>query len=65
MNTTLSDIGLCHDCLYHSVVRNNRNIYFHLCKKSKSDPSFPKYPRLPVRECIGFLSTESAKKSEK
>jgi hypothetical protein len=25
-----------------------------MCELSKSDPGFPKYPRLPVLECRGY-----------
>jgi hypothetical protein len=27
---------------------------FYLCQLSKVDPSFPKYPRLPVLKCSGY-----------
>jgi hypothetical protein len=35
-------------------VRTGRGSEFSLCERSKSDPSFPKYPRVPVLECRGF-----------
>jgi hypothetical protein len=25
-----------------------------MCERSKTDPAYPKYPRLPVLECAGF-----------
>ena len=25
-----------------------------MCERSKTDPSFPKYPRVPVLECRGY-----------
>jgi hypothetical protein len=25
-----------------------------MCERSKTDPAYPKYPRLPVRECLGY-----------
>jgi len=25
-----------------------------MCERSLSDPSFPRYPRLPVLECRGY-----------
>lgn len=56
MKKSLVDIGLCQTCLHHSLVKNARDSEFHLCEKSKIDSSFPKYPRLPVHECKGFLS---------
>jgi hypothetical protein len=27
---------------------------FSLCERSRTDPAFPRYPRLPVVECSGF-----------
>jgi hypothetical protein len=36
------------------VVRNTRGSSFSLCERSRSDPAFPRYPRLPVLECAGF-----------
>jgi hypothetical protein len=57
-----SVIGLCEDCGFHSVIASERGETFHLCKKSKNDSSFPKYPRLPVVECRGFEATHSTTK---
>ena len=31
---------------------------FSLCERSKTDSSFPKYPRVPVRECRGHEPRE-------
>jgi hypothetical protein len=25
-----------------------------MCERSKTDPRYPKYPRLPVKECAGW-----------
>lgn len=49
------DIGLCGNCIYHSLVQNKRGGDFHLCKYSKKDPMFPKYPKIPVIHCNGFV----------
>lgn len=29
-----------------------------MCERSKSDPAYPKYPRLPVLECPGYEQLE-------
>jgi hypothetical protein len=42
-------------------VGNTRGSRFSLCERSKTDPSFAKYPRLPVLECRGFERRESDK----
>jgi hypothetical protein len=42
------------------VVENTRGSSFSMCERSKSDPAYPKYPRLPVVECAGFAPRGSA-----
>jgi hypothetical protein len=46
--------GLCETCLHQRVVNNTRGSRFSLCERSKTDPAYPKYPRLPVVECAGW-----------
>jgi len=46
--------GLCDRCRHQRVVRNTRGSEFSLCERSRNDPSFPRYPRLPVETCRGF-----------
>ena len=45
--------GLCDSCRHQRIVRNTRGSEFSLCERSKSDPRFPRYPRLPVVKCSG------------
>ncbi len=35
-------------------IRNDRGSVFLMCLLSKTDPRFPKYPRLPVLRCEGY-----------
>ena len=35
-------------------IRNDRGAVFLMCLLSKTDPRFPKYPRLPVMACEGY-----------
>jgi hypothetical protein len=35
-------------------VRTGRGSVFTLCERSRTDSSFPKYPRVPVTECRGY-----------
>jgi hypothetical protein len=58
-------IGLCAECRFHTHVRSNRGKEYHLCGYAKEDPAFPKYPRLPVLKCSGYLSAKDAKEREK
>lgn len=46
--------GLCDRCRHQRLVPNTRGSVFSLCERSRSDDRFPRYPRLPVLECIGF-----------
>jgi hypothetical protein len=46
--------GLCDNCAHQRVVTNTRGSRFSLCERSKTQPEFPKYPRVPVVECRGF-----------
>ena len=57
------DAGLCSRCQHVQIVTTSRDSRFYLCRLSATDPRFPKYPRLPVLECSGFLA-EDAKKEE-
>jgi hypothetical protein len=59
MPTTPSDpkpstaLGLCANCLHARHIASAKGSQFLLCQVSQSDPSFPKYPRLPVLRCSG------------
>jgi hypothetical protein len=46
--------GLCADCLHARLIESSKGSQFLLCQLSQSDPSFPKYPRLPVLACAGY-----------
>jgi hypothetical protein len=46
--------GLCDSCRHQRIVRNTRGSSFSLCERSRSDPAYRRYPRLPVRECPGY-----------
>jgi hypothetical protein len=47
--------GLCADCRHQRLVPTTRGTVYSLCERSRSEPErYPRYPRLPVRECAGF-----------
>jgi len=46
--------GLCQSCRHHQLVRNTRGSRFWLCRRSRDDPAYPRYPRLPVLACRGY-----------
>jgi hypothetical protein len=53
-------IGLCASCLYGKRVESSRGSVFWMCELSRSDPRFPKYPRLPVLTCSGYAAQSPA-----
>ena len=46
--------GLCETCRHQQVVRNTRGSSFSLCRRSREDERYPRYPRLPVTRCPGY-----------
>jgi hypothetical protein len=46
--------GLCDTCRHQKLVPNTRGSVFSMCELSKTDPGYPKYPRLPVERCAGW-----------
>jgi hypothetical protein len=53
-------LGLCADCLHARLVESSKGSQFLLCQLSQSDPSFPKYPRLPILACAGYSPKPAA-----
>jgi hypothetical protein len=56
--------GLCDTCRHQRIVKNTRGSEFSMCERSKTEPDrYPKYPRLPVRECDGYEERGSTSRS--
>ena len=47
--------GLCAACRHVQIVESARGPRYYLCRLSFTDPAFPRYPRLPVISCTGFV----------
>jgi hypothetical protein len=45
--------GLCDTCVHQQIVRNTRGSVFSLCRRSREDAGYPRYPRMPVLACPG------------
>ena len=45
--------GLCDTCAHQQLVSTTRGSEFSLCLRSRTDPDYPKYPRVPVLACRG------------
>jgi hypothetical protein len=52
--TWTPDVGLCALCHHVRVVESRSGSRFYLCTLAAVDPSFARYPRLPVLACRGF-----------
>lgn len=50
--------GLCDTCIHQQVVKNTRGSVFSLCRRSREDPAYPRYPRVPVQACPGHERRE-------
>jgi hypothetical protein len=50
--------GLCASCRHKRDVPNTRGSMFSLCQRSREDPAYPRYPRLPVLDCCGHEPKE-------
>lgn len=57
-------IGLCESCAYMKEMRNDRGSVFLMCRLSKADSRYPKYPRLPVLSCDGYRNRTDSKTGE-
>ncbi len=56
-------VGLCSVCAHSRVTGNRRGSIFWLCRLSRDDARFRRYPRLPVVRCPGF-EPSSAEQAE-
>jgi phosphinothricin acetyltransferase len=46
-------LGLCSTCEHQKIIRSGRGSTFSMCLRHRTDPAYPKYPRLPVIQCPG------------
>lgn len=47
--------GLCATCANARIVRNRRGSEFVMCMMHVREENYPKYPRLPVLICPGYV----------
>ena len=50
----IESAGLCSNCRHAQLIESSKGSVFLLCELSKTDPRFPKYPRLPILACSGY-----------
>lgn len=56
--------GLCGSCRHARRIESDRGSLFLLCRRSRTDARYPRYPRLPVRRCAGYQPVEEARDPE-
>lgn len=47
--------GLCESCANVRIIATRRGSRFFMCQLSEVDPRFPRYPRIPVLRCLGYV----------
>lgn len=52
--TEARQAGLCAGCIHCRTVESSKDSVFYLCELSRTNPNYPKYPRLPVLSCPGY-----------
>ena len=53
--------GLCDSCRHQKLIRTGRGSEFSMCLRSKDDGRYPKYPRVPVVRCAGYVGRSSTR----
>lgn len=46
--------GLCADCRHAKLNETRRGTVYLRCTRAEWDGRLPRYPRLPVAQCVGF-----------
>jgi hypothetical protein len=41
-------------CRHARLIESKRGSVFRLCERSATDPTYPRYPALPVVRCAGY-----------
>lgn len=49
--------------MHQQLVPNTRGSVFSLCRRSKTDARYPRYPRVPVAACPGYEAIGSGSPS--
>jgi propionyl-CoA synthetase len=49
-----ADPGLCADCQHAKLNETRRGTAYLRCTRAAWDARLPRYPRLPVTQCVGF-----------
>ena len=64
-NSAGDPVGLCRICAWARVITSSKGSVFYLCRLGEHDARFPRYPRLPVNACAGYLAAGESKGTTK
>jgi hypothetical protein len=64
IDVDLPEVGLCLTCEYARRVEAKETSVYFLCERSLTEPSLPKYPRLPVLRCWGYAKVQGAEREK-
>jgi hypothetical protein len=53
-----AEAGMCGGCRYASVKTTRRSTTYLRCTRAAWDDRLPRYPRLPVLNCTGFMPAD-------
>lgn len=54
-------VGLCFRCGQARRVQSDRGSVYFRCLRSRTDPRYSPYPRLPVLRCAGYEEQRSSR----
>jgi hypothetical protein len=61
----MTEPGLCASCTHAQVIVSSKGSTFYMCRLSEVDPSFRRYPVLPVIECPGYVRAPGSHEEHK
>ncbi|HEV3204155.1 MAG TPA: hypothetical protein VGY77_07225 [Gemmataceae bacterium] len=56
--------SLCETCAMMREIVTPKGSRFLLCRLSKSDPAYPKYPPQPIVRCQGYHTSDKNEEKE-
>jgi hypothetical protein len=46
--------GLCATCAFGRRFRSGRDVTYVSCERSRTDPTYPRFPSIPMIRCAGW-----------
>ncbi|HEY3737537.1 MAG TPA: hypothetical protein VGL26_08830 [Jatrophihabitans sp.] len=64
VDIVLANAGLCAECAHVLVRPTAKGTVYLRCGLAATEPRLPRYPRLPVLQCIGFAGPSDDTRAE-